>query len=254
MSMKSMTKSLVCTLFILISLSTYSHAATINDSKMKKDLEENITNFEQVFSSEKSHYNLNESDIILNNLMIGEVYENTTIDINSSDTSDDLNKKLKKENKYVGTIKLKDSNKPIALAYIEKLDSKWRIVRINSYDLLDMEIESYKKSSNTEPIVIIDDANQIYALGSNETGNSVKIIETNTKLNLKSGETQNIKELQPKLKEKRLADTKITNGMVPSQTKQSNYLYLLITIFSITIILFLYKNYKKSSNSINRSN
>lgn len=212
MRAKKIVISLFC-MFTIILLCSTSYAAS-NDSNIRKDLEKDLAQFEQVFTFEKSHYNLEDSDIVENNLELGEIYENNTIDISESNSTKELSQKLKHNNKYVSTIKLKDSGKPIALAFIEKKDSKWIISRINSYNLLEEEIDSYKESVDGDPVVIIDEANKIYALGSEKKEKNLKkleandslnlkIIETNKLLNLQNGQVEDINEIQSKLKKER---------------------------------------------------
>lgn len=250
MWLKKIVTSLICILTMTLLCSTYSYAAT-NDSDMKIDLEQNLTSFEQLFLTERSHYNLSDSDIISGNLQLGGIYENNTIDINSDPNTEELSEKLNKTNKYVSTITLKDSNKPIALAYIEKRDSKWVITRINSYNLLDKEVENYIETVDDNPTIIIDPANQIYAIGSENNKDSIRIIESSENLKLKSGQYKTITELQPQLKERRSADNEITTG-INAQVNNTifNYNYLLIAaIFLVSISIFLIVSKKRLRNN-----
>lgn len=259
---KKIVTSLIC-MFTMILLCSTSYAAT-NETNMGQDLEQNLTTFEQVFSNEMSHFNLDNNDIINNNLELGEIYQNNTIDITNTKNTKELSKKLKHNNKYVSTIKLKDSGKPIALAFIEKKDSKWIISRINSYNLLDQEIKDYKEAVDSDPVVIIDQANKIYALGSDQKDNNsnnlesnnftdsktlkannpldLKIIEPNNYLNLNKGQVENLNELQSKLIKAINTDSEVTTGISSNEntsTSTFSSVYLLISVVSFaSLIIF----------------
>lgn len=249
MWIKKLVTSLICMVTMILLCSTYSYAA-INDSDIRIDLEQNLIKFEKVFSTERSHYNLDDNDIIENNLQIGGIYPNNTININININTDaqNLSKILKNNNKYVSTIKLKDSNKPIALVFIEKKDSKWIISRMNSYNLLDDEVENYKKTVDNNPIVIIDQANQIYALVSEQNKDNITIIETNHSLSLKSGQSETMTDLLLKLKERKAVAKNITTGIAsPENTTTFNYSYILIPLIVLASIVILFIVFQKHS-------
>ncbi|MBU3100984.1 MULTISPECIES: hypothetical protein [Clostridium] len=203
MSIKKIVTSLISTLAIVLFFSTYSYAA-ITDSSTKINLQKSLSTYEDVFTNEREHYNLTANDIIKNNLELGEIYLENTLDINANTNTKKLSEKLKEGNdEYVSTIRLKYSNKPIALAIISKVDSKWVVIGFNSYNLLDNEIANFKKTVNANPIVIRDNANKIFALGSEQTEDNIKMIEPNKALELKKGDVVSITELQQKLKKEK---------------------------------------------------
>lgn len=201
MLLKKIGTSLICTVTMFLLCSTYSYASS-NYSSIKSESEQTLVNFEQAISADKSDFNLSNDDNIHNNLKLGEVYPNNVIDTDNIGSSNELSKEVKNTNQYIGTIKLKDSDKPIALAYIENENSKWIIYRLSNYNLLDDEIKNYQKDTNTndDPTVIMDEANSICALGSDKSGDKIKFIKPSAELSLNKGEFLKVSNLQPKLK------------------------------------------------------
>ena len=251
MLLKKVVTSLMCAITMVLICSTYSYAAT-NNSDMRVKLEQSLTDFEQMLPGEKTHFNLDDNDTISNNLELGEIYPNNTIDVDGDTSSNKLSKKLKKTNQYVSTIKLKDSNKPIALAYIEKEGSKWVIFRINSYNSLEDEVNSYKKDVDANPTVILDEANDVYAIGSEEDGDNIKIIEPSSQLNLKHGEMKKLFNLQSKLKELKVESTtsaaaQLTGGEGISTKSTFNYVYLVIPIAFLAYVAIFFIVSKRCS-------
>lgn len=253
MSLKKIVTSLISTLAIVLFFSTYSYAA-INDKNTKINLYKSLSTYEDIFTNEREHYNLTANDIIKNNLELGEIYLENTLDINANINTKKLSEKLKESNdEYVSTIKLKDSNKPIALAIISKVDSKWVVIGFNSYNLLDNEISNFKKTVNANPIVIRDNANKVFALGSEQTEDNIKMIEPNNALKLKKGDVVSITELQPKLKKGKNINPNSV-GAIETTTRANNIfnyaisLVVILLAFISGIIIILKKKQKSKIN------
>lgn len=106
MPIKKIIRMLISIIAILSLSSVCVCAEPIDNSMMRKDLEQNLVDLEKIFLSERQHYNLTEDDKIKNNLKLGEIYINNVIDISTNDNSNNLSKKVKATNKYVSTIEL----------------------------------------------------------------------------------------------------------------------------------------------------
>ena len=199
---------------------------------------------EQALNEARSHYNLTEDDILENNLSLGDIYLNNSLNL------DDTNSyTIPEDNMYVSTLYLKTPNKPIALAYIEKFENEFNIVKLSSYNYLDNEINKLKTSTNEDPTVIIDDRSGVLGLINKSDPNEIFILDEGDHLGINSGDVRNTSDLIEEIKELISTETTdINTGHLSSADNNNNsnnlltFTFIIISISSIFLYNKIYKN------------
>lgn len=228
--------SIVC-LTAVISLGSTSicYAETIKESE-KLNLQNQLKKYEYSLEVQRNNFNLDDNDTIEDNLEVEDIYKNNII----------VDDNIKFDNEYVGTIKLKDSGKPIALAFIKKKNSKLSIERINSDNILEDEVNQYKNENevSNQPLVVIDEANDIYAITSKDQDNlnELKIVEDSMVLDLDKDENVSLDNIVSKLKKE---NKTINNDAGGHARTNENNKYMLIATIIFIIGLFSLKKYFK---------
>ncbi len=231
--------SLLC-LFLTIP----AYAITEVPEQVKKQAEEYLKGYEEYFEADGANFNLDKDDIIKDNLELGEVYKNNKLELIESSSSSFL-----EDEKYLATIRLKDSKKPIATATIMKLDGKWQIIAFNSYNLLDEEIEKYKKEKNTDDIVLIfDDARGINAITSKKDSENIKILDSRSSLSLGKDKYIKAKELKSKINSVNNSGTGEIKGSSSGVVGNAKGMIILLAIFAVLISSYKLYDIKNHRN------